>query len=200
MKLIKRLLAMRRRTALGLLLSVLFVGTVSAAVFYQLSNRSLVTVNKALVNFCITGCAGGTNPADSTAAGATIPAGANNTYVKLTGIKAYPNATAIYERAVGIQNTDTAAHTIRLRTSNIAGTSTSFATIKVSIVDTTDTMQGGSITYTGGGSWTTTGSPTTLVSLANGVTWFLRVEAKAASSNTLPADVATIDLFVEVVP
>ena len=201
MKSLRELFDLRHKKALRmvlLLLSTILIGSVSAAVYYQLSNRTLVTVTKPLVTFCITGCATGPNPADSTAAGAAL--GTNNTYVRLTGIKAYPNATAVYERAIGIQNTDSAAHNINLRSSSISGTSTSFSTISVSIVNTSDVNQGGTITYTGGGSWTTTGSPTTAVSLGASTTWYLRIEAKATASNTLPADVATIVLFVEVVP
>lgn len=201
MKSFRELFDLRHKKALRmvlLLLSTILIGSVSAAVYYQLSNRTLVTVAKPLVTFCITGCTGGTDPADSTAAGAVL--GTNNTYVRLPSVKAYPNATGVYERVVGIQNTDTAAHNIKLRSSSISGTSTSFSTINISIVNTADANQGGTITYTGGASWTTTGSPTTNVSLPNGVTWFLRIESKATASNTLPADVATIVLFVEVVP
>ena len=76
----------KKSLRLGLLfLSTLFVMTASAAVYYGLQYRSVSTISKTTVAFC-GGCA-----ADFTTAGGTL--GTNNTYVKLTSIKGYPNAT-----------------------------------------------------------------------------------------------------------
>ncbi|OLD03015.1 hypothetical protein AUG19_06445 [archaeon 13_1_20CM_2_54_9] len=181
----------KKSLRLGLLfLSTLFVMTASAAVYYGLQYRSVSTISKTTVAFC-GGCA-----ADFTTAGGTL--GTNNTYVKLTSIKGYPNATGTYEQSVGIQNSDTSAHNVRLRANLQSGTSTAYNTIVFRIVDASNNVQGTAMTITGGGSFTVSGSPTTFVSLAASTTWYVRVEVTGAASNTITASTATIDLYIDV--
>ncbi len=185
MKNLSWLYRQHRKLALGLLL-LSVIASASAAVYYALDFRTVVTSTAAKVIFI--------TAADSTSAGATI--GTNSTYAKLTGIKSYPNATSTYEQALNVSNTDTAAHNIRLRSISISLGFGSYGTITVKLIDPTGTTQG-TITYTGGGSWTTSGSPTTFVSLPNGIKWAIRVDA------TLNAGVAagvttTIELTVDV--
>ncbi len=197
MKLIERIRSSRKRTLVLLLLSIFLVGTVSAAVYYQLSNQSAITISKALVNFCTTSCAGATSAADYSAAGATL--GTNQTYVKLTSIKAYPNATAVYEQAVGIQNLDSSSHNLRLRDNGITGTSANWQTISFKITDAAGNIKSGPLTYTGGGSFTNNSPTSFSTGLPASTTWFVRVEATAIASNSITSGtVATINLFVEV--
>ena len=167
------------KLALGLLLLTL-VSTASAVVYYSLTLRVVVTSAAPKVIF-ITG-------GDSTAAGATI--GTNSTYAKLTGIKSYPNATSIYEKALNVSNTDTAAHSIRLRSVSITGGSSSYGTngILIKLVDVAGAVQG-TITYNGGGSWSTSGSPTSYVSLPASTQWTIRVDSTLSAGQA--AGVAT---------
>lgn len=184
---LSRSFRLHRKLAIGLLLLAL-VSTASALVYYSLNLRTVVTSTTPKVVFV--------TASDSTAAGATI--GTNSTYAKLTGIKSYPNATSIYEQALNVSNTDTAAHSIRLRSISITSGFASYGTILVKLTDTTGTLvTGQTITYTGGGSWSTTGSPTGFQSLAASTKWSIRIES------TLNAGVAagvttTIEIAVDV--
>ena len=204
MRNLSRFLKSHRKIALALLLATV-VASASAATYYALSNSTVVTVNKTKVAFCTTSgnCAGAVTPADAVASGATL--GTNNTYVALTSIKAYPNATGIYEQAVGVSNSDTSAHNVRIRINGspgVTGTSTAFQTITVQIVNAAGppgVNQGGTLTFTGGASWSSGGSPTTFVSLPASTTWFIQVQATGAASNSISssANTATVTIFLD---
>ncbi len=174
-----------RKLVLALLLLTV-IASASAAVYYALDSRYVVTSAAAKVIFISAG--------DSGSAGLTI--GTNSTFAKLTGIKSYPNATSTYEQAVNVSNTDSSAHNIRLRSISITGGFASYGTITVKLIDPTGATQG-TLTYTGGGSWTTAGSPTTFVSLLNGVKWAIRVDA-TLNAGAAAGVTTTIELTVDV--
>ncbi len=101
---LKKIVLKKEMKLLGLILTSLLIASASAAVYYSMEMRSNVTTATPFVEFVSGG--------DSTEAGATVST--DGTYVGITGLKAYPNATLTYEQAVNISNTDTSTHKFRL--------------------------------------------------------------------------------------
>jgi len=93
---------------LTLLLASLLIGTANAAIFYSLTMQPQITTSTPVISF---------NTAPDTPTGSTV----NNAWCSLTA-KSYPNATLTYEKAVFINNTDSSAHTFRLRHVDITPT------------------------------------------------------------------------------
>jgi hypothetical protein len=102
---------------------------------------------------------------DGDAAGASI--GTNGTYVSLNSLAGWPNATRIYEAAVGIKNFDNVARTIELKFDSWSGSTTNIDYIFVKVFSDSS-QQGSAITVGAAGS--STGS----LSIPSGATW--RVE------------------------
>lgn len=169
MKSISEIVDLRHRKALRigvLVLSTLLIGTASALTYYSITSSITATTSAATVKF-VSG--------SDTPAGFTINTA--GTFATVT-IKSFPNATLTYQKGLNVSNTDTAAHSVRLRSVQITGGSTSYsaATSKVEfdLVNLAGTVQA-SITYTGGASWTTTGSPTAYFSVPANTQWTIQV-------------------------
>lgn len=171
---IRNLLNRRGVKLLFLMITAIVISTASTTVYYALLSESSVTTAEATVHF--------TDGDDSTAAG--YSAGANETYARLTSIKAYPNVTLTYEQAMNVTNTDASAHQIRLRHVTISpGSGDSignFTQIDFKLVDVSGTVQRTLSYTTTGDSWNTP-SPTTYVSLPASTEWTIRVETKATA-------------------
>lgn len=191
MKSIREILNVRHKKALRLgvlLLSTLLVSTASALVYYSIQVRTTATTSAAAVKFVT----GGDTPA-----GYFI--NTPGTYASIS-VKSYPNATLTYDKALNVSNTDTAAHSIRIRSVSISGGSTSYSNATSKIEFTLIALSGSSqgvITYTGGASWTTTGSPTTYVSIPASTEWTLKI-VLVANASASTGVVTTIDIAVDV--
>ncbi len=194
MKSVKELFDLRHRKGLRLgvlLLSTLMISTASALVFYSIQSRTTTTTSAAAVKFV----AGGDTPA-----GFFINTA--GTYARIS-TKSYPNATLTYDKVLNVTNTDTASHSIRLRsiaiTSGQGSYSNSTSKIQFDLLNLTGAIQG-TITYTGanGGSpWTTTGSPTTFVTIPASTQWTIRL-ITVADATAATGVVTTIDVAVDV--
>jgi hypothetical protein len=125
---------------------------------------------------------------DSTAAGASI--GTNGTYVSFNSMAGWPNATRVYESAVGIKNFDTTARTIELKFDSWSGSTTNIDYIYVKVFN--DGTQQGSTINVG-----TAGSSTGSLSITAGETWRvqweIRWKAEALSDNAVTV---TLQLIV----
>src|SRR5712692_1119016 len=172
MKSIREIFDLRNRKALRigiLVLSTLLVSTASALTYYSITASSTATTSAATVKFI---------SAADTPTGTVINAA--GTFVTIP-IKAYPNATLTYQYALNVNNTDTSAHQVRLRSISISGGqgaySNSTSKIEFDLVNTAGTVQA-SVTYkgaNGGGAWTTTGSPTAYFSIPASTKWTIQV-------------------------
>ena len=168
------------RTLLFALTSLLIV-TASASVYNLMYMQSYpIAAQAADVQF-VTG-------ADSTAAGASI--GTNGTYVRFNSMAGWPNATRVYEDAVGIKNLDTSDRTIELKFDSWSGSTANIDYIYVKIFSD-GTQQGSPITVG------TAGSSTGSLSIPAGTTWRVQWEIKwaagALSTNTVSV---TLQLIV----
>lgn len=142
-----------------LILSTLLITSASALTFFSLTASTTSTTSAATVKFIT---------AADTPSGTVINSA--GTFVTLP-IKAFPNATLTYQFGLNVSNTDTLAHSIRLRsisiTSGQGAYSNSTSKIEFDIVNTAGTVLA-SITYRGansGSPWTVTGSPTAYFSV-----------------------------------
>lgn len=152
---------------LTLLLILMFIATASAAIYnYMYIQVTPIGVESPKIRF-VTG-------ADSTAAGASI--GTNGTYVIFNSMAGWPNATRIYEDAVGIKNFNaTGTYTIELKFDQAAdwsGDTSQVDYINVKLFDATDTQQGSTINVG------TAGSSTGAISISAGATWRVQWEIK----------------------
>jgi hypothetical protein len=112
--------------------------------------------------------------ADSTAAGASI--GTNGTYVKFTSMGGWPNATRIYQAAVGVQNLDTSSRTIELKfdqAGDWSGDTSSISSITVVVRSTAGGTQQGTTITVG-----TAGSSTGTISIPASTTWVVEWNIK----------------------
>jgi hypothetical protein len=160
------------------LLSGLMVMTASAAVYnFMYMQATSIGAQTAKVQFV--------TATDSTAAGATI--GTNGTYVSMTSMTGWPNATRTYQAAVGIQNLDTAARTIELKfdqAGDWSGNTANINSITVIVRNTAGgTQQGTTINVGTAGS--TTGSISIPATTTWVVEWNITWKAGASSSNTV---------------
>jgi hypothetical protein len=128
----------RRRLVRTLLLFLagLLIVTASASVYnIMYMQASPIHVETAKVRF--------TSASDSSAAGAHI--GTNGTYVSFSNITGWPNATRVYEAAVGIKNFDTENHNIELKFESWSGSTSKIDYIYVKIFDENGTQKGSTV-------------------------------------------------------
>jgi hypothetical protein len=127
--------------------------------------------------------------------------GANSTWVRLA-LKAYPNATLVYDKPLNISNTDTSSHTFRLRHVSITPASgnaqvSNFTFIRFVVKNVAGVSQA-SFNYTTSSDTWTTPSTTSYLTLPASTLWAIYVETKAAAyANT--NIVANIQIAVDVV-
>lgn len=175
---------------LTLVLTAMLIASASAAVYYSLNIDATVTTATPVVRF-IAG-------ADATEAGATITDG---TYVVMTGLKAYPNATLTYTEAVKINNTDTSTHRFRLRhgTINNDTDTSNFYEITFKLIAPNGTQYGGNFYYnnTDGDDVWDPPSDMSYISILAAEEWAVRVETKAASGAATSVT-ANIVIYVDV--
>jgi hypothetical protein len=172
------------RTFLLFLASLLIV-TASASVYNYMYMQSVsIGAEAADVQFV--------TAADSTAAGASV--GTNGTYVRLTSMAGWPNATRTYQAAVGIQNLDTVARTIELKFDSAgdwSGDTSNIDSITVIVRDTAGGTQQGATINVG-----TAGSSTGAISIPASTTWVVEWNIKwaagASSSNTVSVKLTLI--------
>lgn len=159
----------------------MLIATASAAVYnYMYMQSSPISAEAAKVQFV----AG----ADSTAAGASI--GTNGTYVELNSMAGWPNATRVYEDAVGIRNLDTSNRTIELKFDSWSGSTTNIDYIYVKIFS--DGTQEGDTINVG-----VAGSSTKSLSIPGTTTWRVQWEIKwEAGALSTDAVSVTLQLIV----
>jgi len=183
---VRKILRKRSLKLLTLLVTSMLIATGSAAVYYSLVMQPRVATAAAEVSFV----AGG----DSTQAGATGYA-TDGTWVRFTGLKAYPNATLTYEEAINVTNTGS-DHQFRLRSGSVStvnGTvaTSNFTSITFKLIAPNGTQYGGDFTYsTTDDTWN---EPADMgyIGIAAGEEWAVKVETKAASG-------ATANILVEI--
>jgi hypothetical protein len=120
--------------------------------------------------------------ADSSAAGASI--GTNGTYVSFGSMAGWPNATRVYEAAVGIQNLDSTARTIELKFDSWSGNTANIDYITVVVRDAAGGNQQGS-TVNVGVSGSTTGAINIPAATTWVVEWNIKWKAGALSSDSV---------------
>jgi hypothetical protein len=184
-------LLLRKRTAIiALVLALTLVATVTAAVYYSLMMQPYVTINAAPVRFVSGG--------DWSAAAGSL--GDNGTYVRLA-LKAYPNATMIYEDPLNVSNTDTSSRQFRLRHITISPASgavsvSNFTAINFVVKNAAGTKQG-SFNYTTTGDTWNTPATTSYFTVPASTMWILYVETKGAPKANLNV-AASIEIAVDV--
>lgn len=180
-----KMMTLSRRWMITILL-VLIAGlatTVSAAVYFYVIARSSVTINQAAVVF---------EQGSDWPSGSSL--GTNSTYVSLA-IKAYPNATLVYEEPLNISNTDSSAHNIRLRHVSISPTSGSASISNFTFINFT--LNSVNFDYTTNGDTWNTPSDMSYQSLSGNTEWSVKVETKAAAGAT-EAISCTLKIAVDV--
>ena len=167
-----------------LLLSSVLVVTASASVLnYLYMQASPITAETAKVQFVLAD--------DSEEAGASI--GTNGTYVSLNSMAGWPNATRVYQAAVGIQNLDSKSRNITLAFASWSGDTDQIEFIKVVVRDAVGGNQQGNAIMVG-----TQGSSTGKIEIPAGATWVVEwnIKWKAGASSTNSVSV-TLQLLVE---
>ncbi len=165
---------MRRSTLVALVLASALVATAVAAVYYSLTMQPDVTVTPAAISFA----QGADWPTGSTL-------GANSTWVRLS-LKAYPNATLVYDQPLNISNTDGSnSHQFRLRHVSITPADaneqvSNFTFIRFVVRDAAGVSQA-SFNYTTSGDTWTTPSATSYLTLPANTQWIIHVETRAAA-------------------
>jgi len=151
-----------------LLASALLIGSVSAAVYYSLTiSGSLTTA----VTVCF-------DHGTDWPSGSTM--GTGNTSVTLA-LKAYPNTTLTYEKAVNVSNTQAVTPSIRLRHISITnGTADigNFTFLNIVLLDDTG-VQKGYINYTVSGNDFISSESTSYEAMDANDEWTIRIETKA---------------------
>ena len=159
---------------LFVLLTSLLIATASAAVYYSMIMQPSVAITGATIRFA----QGNDWPTGSTL-------GSNGTWVSLA-LKAYPNATLTYDQPLNISNTDTAAHTFRLRHITITpasgqATVANFTFINFVVQNAAGAQQATFNYTTTGNNWNTPAT-TSYLSVPASTQWIIYVETKAAPS------------------
>jgi hypothetical protein len=187
---IRRARLLKRTTLIAIVLSTALVATVIAAVYYSLTMQPDVTITQATIGFA----QGADWPTGSTL-------GANSTWARLA-LKAYPNATLVYDKPLNISNTDGSnSHQFRLRHVSITPADanqqvSNFTFIRFVVKNTAGATQA-TFNYTTSGDTWTTPSTTSYLTLPANTEWVLYVETKAAAyANT--NIVANIQIAVDV--
>jgi len=180
----KKTLLRKETTLITLPLTSALIGTAIAAVYYMLTMQPIVTINGAPVRFVL----GSDAPTGSSL-------GTNATYAKLA-LKAYPNATLIYDQPLNVSNTDGSGHQFRLRHVSITPASGSasvgnFTFINFVVKDKTGVYQASMNYTTSGNSWSITPSETSYMSLPASTQWIIYIEtkAKAGAWNNIAANI-----------
>jgi len=167
-----------------LLISSVLVVTASASVLnYLYMQASPITAETAKVQFV--------TAEDSEAAGANI--GTNGTYVSFNSMAGWPNATRVYQAAVGIKNFDTVSRNITLIFDSWSGDTDQIEFITVIVRDTAGGTQQGSTINVG-----QQGSSTGKITIPAGTTWVVEwsIKWKAGALSTNAVSV-TLQLLVE---
>lgn len=190
MEIRKRLLR-KEATLIAVLLASTLIATAIAAIYYSLTMQPDVTVTAATIGFA----QGADWPTGSTL-------GTNSTWVRLA-MKAYPNATLIYDKPLNISNTDGSnSHQFRLRHVSITPASgnqqvSNFTFIRFLVKNTAGVSQA-SFNYTTSGDTWTTPSTTSYLTLPANTQWILYVETRAsAGANTNIVAAVQISLDVQ---
>ncbi|MFH0896818.1 MAG: hypothetical protein V1850_02060 [Candidatus Bathyarchaeota archaeon] len=167
-----RILSEKALKLLPLLIVSVLVISVSAAVYNMMYMRSEpIAVEAAKVVF--------TTGTDSTAAGVTI--GTNSTYVRLNGMKGWPNATRYYEDPVEIKNNDASTRTIKVTFESWSGDTSAVESILVKVFNSGSVQQGTTITV--GTPSSSTGDITITAGSSYRVQWEIHWKATALSTN-----------------
>jgi hypothetical protein len=160
------------------LIASLLIGVASASVYnYLYMQAAPIGAEPADVQFV--------SGTDSSAAGASI--GTNGTYVSFNSMAGWPNATRVYEDAVGIQNLDTSSRTIELRFDSWSGSTANIEYIYVKVFNSTGAQQGSTIVVG------TAGSSTGSLTIPAGETWRIQWEIKWIAT-ALSTDTVTVTL------
>ncbi len=153
-----------------LILSTIITGA-SAAVYNLMYMQAIgIGVEAAKVYF-IEGSDSGTE--------CTVTIGTNGTYVSISNMKGWPNATRVYENFTAIHNGDNSDRTITLTFDSWSG-STPYVTMTVKVYNFAGTQQGSAISVGTGGS--NTGSITIPQGQNFRVQWEIKWNAGALSS------------------
>jgi len=156
-----------------LLISSLLIGTVSASIYYSLSISGTLTTS---VTVCF-------DQGNDWPSGSTM--GTGNTSVTLS-LKAYPNTTLTYEKAVNVSNTQSGTPLVRLRHISITnGTAdvANFTFLKIVLLDDTGTQKG-YLNYTVSGNYFILSESTTYQQMDANEEWTIRIETKAEADAT----------------
>ena len=109
----------------------------------------------------------------------TVTIGTNGTWIRISNMKGWPNATRIYENVTAIHNGDSSSRTIRLTFESWSG-DTSYVTITVKVFNSAGVQQGSSITVGNVGS--STGDITIPAGENFRVQWEIKWDAGALST------------------
>lgn len=162
------------RTFLLFLASALVV-TATASVYNLLyMETAQITAETAKIQFV--------NAADSAAAGATI--GMNGTYVSFNSMTGWPNATSVYEAAIGIRNFDIITRTIELKFVSWSGNTNNIDYITVVVRDSAGGNQRGQAINVGTPG-STTGSINIQASETLVVEWNIKWKAGASATDSV---------------
>ena len=156
-----------------LLISSLLIGSASAAVYYSLSISGTLETS---VTVCF-------DQGNDWPSGSTM--GTGNTSVTLS-LKAYPNTTLIYEKAVNVSNTQSGTPSVKLRHISITnGTAdvANFTFLRIVLLDDTGTQKG-YLNYTVSGNYFILSESTTYQQMDAHDEWTLRIETKAKADAT----------------
>lgn len=170
-----------------LLAMSLLIASVSATVYYSLTMQTTVTVGSTWVKF---------QSADDTPSGSTV----QDSYCAIA-LSALPNSTLVYEKAMGVKNTDTEnSKYIRLRHVSITTDNTSvisnFTYIKFYLINSSGDVKFSLNYTTSGDSWNVAAS-SGWVEIPADTTWYIKVETRAAVDATANID-CTIVMALDV--
>jgi len=173
--------------ALTLLLTSMLIATASAAVYYSITMEPKVTTTALFVKFVSAG---------DTPGGSTV----NDAWCRLL-LKSYPNATLTYEQAVNISNTDSGAHSVRLRHINISPSSGSsdvgnFTRIKFYLLNENGVEQTTFEYTTTGNSWNTPAT-TSYYSIPGNTKWIIKAETLSPAGASIGIE-CNIQIAVDV--
>jgi hypothetical protein len=185
---IKNILYRKEMKLVTLLLTSMLIASASAAVYYSLTMKSTVEVFGTSVFFV--------KGEDNATAGLTTTITGNGTYVTLTGLRAYPNASFTYEDPIRVRNNASSAVDIRLTPSSISGGATNIVFVKFILNGTGVGTR--SLNYTSNGStWSNTGMTSWITMPATNpdTEWSIIVQTKAKEGAV--SDSVAIEILVD---
>ena len=112
----------------------------------------------------------------------TVTMGTNNTWVQISGMRGWPNATRVYENATAIHNADDRSRNVLLSSVSWSG-DTSYAAITVKVYDSNGTQEGGVINVGTEGS--NTGSIVIPAGQNFRIQWEIKWAAEATTSHSV---------------